>query len=133
MRAPPSEMRVEASFVISRNFRSKRKASVLRRPRSTVDVSLPPHAAALRPQVYSRGVPDVARVGAYRFFFYSNERDEPPHIHVRRERKVAKFWLGDVSLAKSRRFAAHELRELERIVVERRQEFLRAWYERNLG
>ena len=75
-----------------------------------------------------KGIP-----GPYRFFFYSNERDEPPHIHVRRERKVAKFWLGDVSLAKSRRFAAHELRELERIVVERRQEFLRAWYERNPG
>ena len=74
-------------------------------------------------------MPNVARVGAYRFFFYSNERDEPPHIHVRRERKVAKFWLGDVSLAKSRGFAAHELRELERMVVERRQQFLRVWNE----
>lgn len=74
-------------------------------------------------------MPDVARVGAYRFFFYSNERDEPPPIHVRRERKVAKFWLGDVSLAKSRGFAAHELRELERMVVERRQQFLKAWNE----
>ena len=84
-------------------------------------------------QLYSLGVPDVARVGAYRFFFYSNERDEPPHIHVRRERKVAKFWLVEVSLAKSRGFAAHELRELERIVVERRDEFLRAWHEHNPG
>jgi hypothetical protein len=77
------------------------------------------------------GVPDVARVGAYRFFFYSNERDEPPHIHVRRERKVAKFWLGEISLAKSRGFAAHELRELERIVVDRQHEFLGAWNEHN--
>jgi hypothetical protein len=82
-------------------------------------------------RLYSRGVPGVARVGAYRFFFYSNERDEPPHIHVRRERKVAKFWLGEVSLAKSRGFPAHELRELGRIVVERQQEFLRAWNEYN--
>jgi hypothetical protein len=72
-------------------------------------------------------------VGAYRFFFYSNEGDEPPHIHVRRERKMAKFWLGEVSLAKSRGLAAHELRQIERIVVERRQEFLRAWYEHNPG
>jgi hypothetical protein len=76
-------------------------------------------------------VPDVTRAGPYRFFFYSNERDEPPHIHVRRERKVAKFWLGEVSLAKSRGFPAHELRELERMVVERQQQFLKEWNEYN--
>ncbi|HEY2324428.1 MAG TPA: DUF4160 domain-containing protein [Thermoanaerobaculia bacterium] len=50
---------------------------------------------------------------------------------MRRERKVAKFWLGEISLAKSRGFAAHELRELERIVVDRQHEFLRAWNEHN--
>ena len=82
-------------------------------------------------RVYFRRVPDVARIGAYRFFFYSNERDEPPHIHVRRERKVAKFWLHEVSLAKSRGFAAHELRELERMVVQNQHAFLRSWNERN--
>jgi hypothetical protein len=76
-------------------------------------------------------VPDVARIGAYRFFFFSNERDEPSHIHVRRERKMAKFWLREVSLAKSRGFAAHELRELERIVVANQQAFLRSWNEHN--
>ena len=115
-----------------RNLRSNRKASGLgRRGVARRTFRSAPKAAALRHQVYSQGVPDVARVGAYRFFFYSNERDEPPHIHVRRERKVAKFWLGEVSLEKSRCFAAHALRELKRIVLERRQEFLRAWYERN--
>jgi hypothetical protein len=46
-------------------------------------------------------------------------------------RKVAKFWLGEVSLAKSRGFPARELRELERIVVERQQQFLKAWNEYN--
>lgn len=74
-------------------------------------------------------VPVVARVGGYRFFFYSNENDEPPHVHVQRERKLAKFWLAEVSLAESKRFAAHELSEIERIVVERREGFLEAWHE----
>jgi hypothetical protein len=74
-------------------------------------------------------VPVIARVGGYRFFFYSNENDEPPHVHVQRERKLAKFWLREVSLAASKRFVAHELSEIERLVVDRREQFLEAWNE----
>ena len=74
-------------------------------------------------------MPVIARVGPYRFFFYSNENDEPPHVHVQRERMLAKFWLHEVVLAESKRFAAHELRELERMVRERRTGFLEAWHE----
>jgi len=74
-------------------------------------------------------VPRVTKIGPYRFFFYSNERGEPPHIHVRHERKLAKFWLEPVQLAASKRFAPHELREIEGIVVGRRQQFLDAWNE----
>lgn len=72
-------------------------------------------------------MPKVAQIGPYRFFFYSNEGNEPPHIHVKSERKLAKFWLGPVELARSKRFAAHELREIESIVVENREMFLHAW------
>ncbi len=38
-------------------------------------------------------MPTVLRIGAYRFFFYSNESGEPRHIHIQRERMLAKFWL----------------------------------------
>ena len=74
-------------------------------------------------------MPVVGRISGYRFFFYSNENDEPPHVHVQRERKLAKFWLGTVSLAESKRFAARELREIERIVVSRNVQFQEAWHE----
>jgi hypothetical protein len=74
-------------------------------------------------------VPVIARIGAYRFFFFSNESDEPPHVHVQRERMLAKFWLDEVALAESKRFAAHELRTIEKIVSERREQFLEAWHE----
>jgi hypothetical protein len=74
-------------------------------------------------------VPVIARDGPYRFFFYSNENDEPPHVHVQRERNLAKFWLDEVELAGSKRFVAHELNEIESIVIKRRQEFLEAWHE----
>ena len=50
-------------------------------------------------------------------------------MHVRRERKLAKFWLEPVELADSKRFAAHELREIEQIVQDRRAGFLEAWNE----
>jgi len=72
-------------------------------------------------------MPTVLRIGPARFFFYSNEGNEPPHIHVELAGAVAKFWLDPVSLASSSRFRAHELRRLERSVSDHRQEFLEAW------
>ena len=48
-------------------------------------------------------MPTVGRVGPYRFFFYSDERGEPRHVHVQRDRSLAKFWLDPVALASSGR------------------------------
>ena len=36
-------------------------------------------------------MPTVLRLGAYRFYFYSQDGREPPHIHVEREDNRAKF------------------------------------------
>jgi hypothetical protein len=72
-------------------------------------------------------MPTVARIGPYRFFFFSNEGNEPRHIHVQRERYLAKFWLDTVALASSVGFQAHELRELERLVGENRKLLVEAW------
>ena len=44
-------------------------------------------------------MPTVRRIGSARFFFYSNEGSEPPHVHVEQGGSVAKFWLAPVSLA----------------------------------
>ncbi|WP_409526635.1 DUF4160 domain-containing protein [Nitrincola sp. MINF-07-Sa-05] len=69
------------------------------------------------------------RIGPYRFFFYSNEGSEPAHIHIQRERMLAKFWLQSVALASSTRFSSQELRQLEQLVVKNRITFLEAWNE----
>ncbi|MBN2491413.1 MAG: DUF4160 domain-containing protein [Planctomycetes bacterium] len=53
----------------------------------------------------------------------------PPHVHVEQAGAVAKFWLEPVSLVSSSRFRAHELRRLERLVAEHREEFLEAWHD----
>ena len=73
-------------------------------------------------------MPTVLREGPYRFFFYSNEGDEPPHVHVEAGGSVAKFWLEDpVRHQRSQRFAAHELTRVQSLVQEHRTELLRAW------
>lgn len=74
-------------------------------------------------------MPTVLVEGEYRFFFYSRENDEPPHIHVEADDRVAKYWLEPVELASSRRFRAHELTTLRGIVIARREDFLQAWHE----
>ena len=74
-------------------------------------------------------MPTVCYIGSARFFFFSNEGAEPPHIHVEKAGAVGKFWLDPVSLASSSRFRGHELRAIERVVAERRDEFLEAWHD----
>ena len=69
----------------------------------------------------------MLKLGPYRFFFYSNENGEPAHIHIQRERMLAKFWLNPVVLASSTRFTPKELRKLQTIVVENKDTFLEAW------
>ena len=51
-------------------------------------------------------MPTVLRVGSYRFFFYSADADEPPHIHVEQSGNAAKFWTDPVRLARSNGFSS---------------------------
>jgi len=74
-------------------------------------------------------MPTVLMDGPYRFYFYSNERNEPPHVHVRRDRSFAKFWLQPVALASSKRYHSHELRAIRTIIEEHKVQFLEAWNE----
>lgn len=72
-------------------------------------------------------MPTVATIGPYRFFFSSSDGSEPPHVHVEFEGRVAKFWLDPVELVKSGRVPEHELRRIEKQVIEHRTEFIEAW------
>jgi hypothetical protein len=56
-------------------------------------------------------MPAIRIPGPYEFNFWSNENSEPPHVHVRRERMNAKFWLGPARLAGNRGFPEHELKK----------------------
>ena len=71
----------------------------------------------------------VRRSGPYRLFFFSNEAGEPPHVHVQRERMLAKFWLEPVGLARSTGFSPPELRRIQTIVIENMNAILEGWNE----
>jgi hypothetical protein len=74
-------------------------------------------------------MPTVLRVGGHRFFFYSNEGNEPPHIHVQKAENYAKFWLQPVQLVESIGYSSKELRYVQDIIIEHSRLFLEAWYE----
>ena len=74
-------------------------------------------------------MPLALRIGPYRFFFWSRENSEPPHVHVEREKSEAKFWLEPVEISQNWGFPRHELNYLARLVQEHREEILEKWHE----
>ncbi|MFO8034333.1 MAG: DUF4160 domain-containing protein [Candidatus Bipolaricaulota bacterium] len=74
-------------------------------------------------------MPTALRVGPYRFFFYAGDRHEPPHIHVERDEKVAKFWLDPVRLQRSRGFSSDELNRIRKLIDDNRKDLPTSWDE----
>jgi len=74
-------------------------------------------------------MPEILRIGGFRFFFFRREGLEPPHIHVEQAERYAKFWLQPIRLAESRGFRGPELRELQSLVARNREKFILAWNE----
>jgi len=74
-------------------------------------------------------MPTILRIKGYRFFFFSGEGQEPPHIHVESAERYAKFWLNPVSLARSWGFRSHEIKELRGFVEDHKEKFEEEWNE----
>lgn len=73
--------------------------------------------------------PTVLRDGPYRVFFWSSDRSEPPHVHVNRDQRTAKFWLKPVSLENDGGFPQNELNRIEALVQSHQAELLKAWHD----
>jgi hypothetical protein len=75
-------------------------------------------------------LPTVMRIGKYRFFFFSNEGQEPHHIHVECGDGHAKFWLSPkVHLGSSQGLSARDLSEISKLVKQNEKIFVEAWNE----
>ena len=73
-------------------------------------------------------MPVLLRQGPYRFYIVSWYRNEPPHVHVRRDTSFAKFWLDPVELQESGNFRSAEIRIIQRVIEEREAQLLEAWH-----
>jgi Domain of unknown function (DUF4160) len=83
--------------------------------------------------VYTRGYilslvsPTVFRQDGYRFSFFSLEEDRV-HVHVYSGDGEAKYWLEPkTELATSYRLNRKQLRDIERILEERKDEIIERW------
>lgn len=63
-------------------------------------------------------MPEVFRKHGFVFFFYSNEGQEPMHIHVRKAGGFAKFWIEPVTLEYAQGLKVNDLKLAEDLIVE---------------
>jgi len=72
-------------------------------------------------------MPTVLRIGSYRFFFYAGDKDEPRHIHIERDDKIAKFWLEPIMLFSSSGFSRMEISRIQKMIEENHARLVEAW------
>jgi len=75
-------------------------------------------------------MPTLLLSHGFRFFFYSNETDEPPHVHVTKGDAVGKIWLEpQLQIMYLRGFTKNEEKRILQIVEANFQHFKEKWYE----
>ena len=74
-------------------------------------------------------MPEIFRCEGYVFFFYSNEGQEPMHVHVRRAGGFAKFWLEPLELDHAQRLKTKELVRAEALIAENIGRRREKWHE----
>jgi hypothetical protein len=71
----------------------------------------------------------VFREDGFVVFFYSNEGQEPMHVHVRRAGGHAKFWIGPLCLEYSEGLKVGELARAEELISSHMDLIRRKWNE----
>lgn len=74
-------------------------------------------------------MPTILIVNGFRFYFYSNENDEPIHIHIEKAEGNAKFWLEPVNEEYSYGFTASQKKEIKHIIHNNKQQLINSWNE----
>ena len=71
--------------------------------------------------------PTVFRHKSYRFFFFSRE-EKRIHVHEYSGNGEAKFWIKpSIALAKNYGFSEKEIRSIQKIIEERKDEIISSW------
>jgi hypothetical protein len=73
-------------------------------------------------------MPTVLRKDGFRFFFFSDEGNEPPHVHVEKAECSAKFWVTPVLLEWTCGCRDPDLTRIEAIVLDHVDDLLEQWH-----
>ena len=74
-------------------------------------------------------MPAIFRKDGFRFYFYSCETGEPPHIHVQYQAATAKFWIKPVRLSSNQGLKSKDLAKAARLVCENENLISEKWNE----
>jgi hypothetical protein len=72
-------------------------------------------------------MPTLLRIGPYRFFFYSGDQGEPPHVHVERDENEVKVWLEPVKMQRNNGFSRKEVNKIRNMVEANQIKLLEYW------
>ncbi len=77
-------------------------------------------------------MPAILFVKGWKFFFFSNEGNEPIHIHVQKGERSCKYWLDvdnfDIIEAYSYAFSQRDKREVRELIFETSEKCIRTLY-----
>lgn len=69
-------------------------------------------------------MPTLVVVEGFRFWFYSNEGQDPPHVHVSKGGGAAKLWLQPLRIAYSHGLTPAQLRRVRELAFEYQTSFV---------
>jgi hypothetical protein len=76
-------------------------------------------------------MPTILLVMGWRFFFYSNEQNEPIHVHCRKAEKECKYWLDRKNFALEQAYSYNmnnkDRRQVKKIIFEYFEFIEREW------
>ncbi|MEP7252256.1 MAG: DUF4160 domain-containing protein [Ginsengibacter sp.] len=75
-------------------------------------------------------MPTILLLNGFRFFFYSNENNEPIHVHVAKGNAYGKIWLEpSITFVYLIGFNNNETKEINNIVSDYLDQFKIRWHE----
>jgi hypothetical protein len=75
-------------------------------------------------------MPTILRINGFRFFFYSNENNEPAHVHVEKGDAEGKIWLEPtLEAVYFSGFSSSEQNDIMDITSSNLKNFIKKWYE----
>ena len=78
-------------------------------------------------------MPTILEIMGWRLFFYSNEANEPPHVHARKAEMECKFWIDaqnyDIEEVYSYGLKLRDKREVKKIIFDHFDYIIQRWNE----